>query len=56
MRNKDRLDNNKKIADKDNEYFNKAERYLYNKIAYSFNKTYEEVKNYVINKVKEIIN
>ena len=33
LRNKERLDKNKKIGDKDNTYFIKAETYLYNKFS-----------------------
>jgi len=48
LRNKERLDNNKKTTDKDNYYFNLAEKYLYEEFSIVLNKTYEETKNYVI--------
>lgn len=54
LRNKERIDNKKKMSDKDNIYFEKAERYLYNEIATVFNMSYEEAKNYVINTVKNL--
>lgn len=48
LRNKKRVDNGKKIGDKDNNYFQKAEKYLYNSLGISLNMSYEECKNYVI--------
>lgn len=33
LRNKDRIDNKKKISDKDNHYFELAEKYLYNEFS-----------------------
>jgi len=53
LRNKERLDNNKKTTDKDNYYFNLAENYLYNEFSVVLNLSYEETKEYVINKVTE---
>ncbi len=53
LRNKERLDNNKKTTDKDNYYFNLAENYLYNEFSVVLNLSYEETKEYVINKVSE---
>ncbi len=55
LRNKERLDNNKKIRDKDLQYFELAEKYLYNEFSIVLNLTYEETKNFVINKVLELI-
>lgn len=51
LRNKDRLDNKKKISDKDNHYFEIAEKYLYNEFRVVLKMDYDEVKNYVINQV-----
>lgn len=42
LRNKLRKDN-KKISEKDNEWFNKAEKLLYNELSISFDKTYDEI-------------
>lgn len=53
LRNKQRQENKRSVGEKDKEYFNKAEKYLYNEIAIVLNKTYDEAKEYVINKVKE---
>lgn len=54
LRNKERLDNNKKTTDKDNNYFKQAEKYLYTEFSVVMNISYEEAKEYVISKVKEI--
>ena len=52
--NKERLDNNKKISDIDDKYFNMAEKYLYKEFAIVLNMTYEDTKNYVIKMVDSI--
>lgn len=49
LRNKKRLDSGKKIGDKDDSYFQKAEKYLYSTLSVSLNMTYEECREYVIN-------
>ena len=54
LRNKDRLNHNKKIGDKDNNYFELAERYLYNEFSIVLGMDYEDTKQYVIDKVSEI--
>lgn len=54
LRNDNRLKNNKKISDKDNFYFDKAEKYLYNELSISLNMNYEEVKKYVFDTVSSI--
>ena len=54
IRNKDRLDNNKKTTDKDTYYFNLAEEYLYNEIATVLNISFDDAKEYVINKVSKL--
>jgi len=54
LRNKERIDNNKKIGDKDNNYFNLAEKYLYNEFSIILNMNYENTKNYVIDQVCKI--
>lgn len=53
-RNKERTDNKKKIGDKDNDYFNVAEKYLYNEISISLGLTYDEAKEYIIKEVEKI--
>ena len=54
LRNKKRLDNNKKIAEKDKSFFELAEEYLYNELSIVLEKTYEETKEFIINEVKKI--
>lgn len=54
LRNKERLDNNKKTTDKDNYYFNQAETYLYNEFSVVLGLTYEETKAYIIEKVEKL--
>ena len=54
LRNKERLDNNKKTTDKDNYYFNQAELYLYNEFSVVLNLTYDETKEYVLNVVNKL--
>ena len=54
LRNKERLDNNKKTTDKDNYYFNQAEAYLYNEFSVVLGLTYEETKAYLIDKVEKL--
>lgn len=56
LRNKERIDNNKKTTDKDNFYFNQAELYLYNEFSIVLGISYDEVKEYIISEVKKIIN
>lgn len=54
LRNKERLDNNKKTTDKDNYYFNQAELYLYNEFSVVLNLTYDETKEYILNEVNKL--
>ncbi len=56
LRNDTRLKNNKKLSEKDNIYFKQAEKYLYNEISVSLKISFEDTKNYIINRVVEIIN
>ena len=53
--NKDRLDNGKKVRDKDNYYFNLAEQYLYGEFSVVLGMSYDDTKNYVINEVSKLI-
>lgn len=55
MRNEDRRNSGKKIGDKDNNYFNKAEKMLYNEFSIALNMTYDEAKRYVESKVTELL-
>lgn len=47
LRNKDRVDAKRKIGQKDEEYFKKAERLLYTEFMIILNKSYDETKKYV---------
>ena len=53
LRNEDRLNNNRKISEKDSTYFKLAEKYLYNELSISLGMTVDEVKNYIIKVVNE---
>lgn len=55
LRNEERAKNKKKIGEKDNAYFEKAERMLYSEFSIALNMSYEETKEYVINKVAKSI-
>lgn len=54
LRNKERLDNNKKIGDKDDNYFKLAEKYLYTEFMIVLGMDYDETKKYVVEKVNNI--
>ena len=53
LRNKDRIDNKRKISDKDKTYFDLAEKYLYTEFAAVLNMSYDDTKTYVIKEVKK---
>lgn len=53
LRNQERVNTGKKVGDKDLTFFNQAETLLYNELAYSLGKTYEECKKYIINHLTE---
>jgi len=54
LRNKDRLDNKKRIGDKDNHYFELAEKYLYNEFSVVLNLNFDDTKQYVIDVVSSL--
>lgn len=54
LRNKECLDNNKKVGDKDNYYFDLAEKYLYTEFAYSLNISYDEASEYILKEVAKL--
>lgn len=56
LRNEKRISDGKKIGDKDSNYFEKAEKYLYNELAISLGMSYDECKDFVIDKVNELVN
>lgn len=49
LRNKERMDHNRKTSEKDTEYFNQAEKYLYNELAVALEMDIEETKDYIKN-------
>src|SRR5574344_735574 len=51
MRNKYRKDNGKKLGEKDSNYFELAEKALYDEIAVSLNKTFDDAKKFVIDTI-----
>ena len=53
LRNENRINNKKKISDKDDKYFNLAEKYLYNKLSISLNETIESIKEYIFKMVNK---
>lgn len=54
LRNKDRLEKNKKIAEKDKNYFELAEEYLYYELSIVLEKSFTETKDYIINQVTKL--
>ena len=52
LRNESRVNNKKKISEKDNNYFKLAEKYLYNELSVSLNMSVEEVKDYIFKSSK----
>lgn len=51
LRNENRINKKKRISEIDNTYFNLAEKYLYNELSISLNKSIEEIKEYIFEKV-----
>lgn len=56
LRNDARLLNNKRISEKDDFYFKKAEKILYNEFSIALGLTYDETKKYVIDRVTKLSN
>ena len=55
LRNKERLASKKKLSEKDTNYQEKAEKLLYNELSVVLNKTFDQVKEYIINKVEALV-
>ena len=53
LRNKERIDNGKKVTDKDQSFFEKAEKCLYNELSLSLGMSYLECKNFIIDVVSK---
>lgn len=56
LRNKERTDMGKKIGNKDDLYFKRAEQLLYNEFSIALNMNYDDTKKYVIDAVSAIEN
>lgn len=54
LRNDERLKTRKKVSEKDSSFFEKAEKSLYNELAISYNMSYENTRDYVINEMEKI--
>lgn len=55
LRNENRLNNHKKIGEKDDTYFKRAEKLLYNEMSVSLGLSYEETKKYVLSTVEDLV-
>ena len=53
LRNQIRILNNKRISEIDDEYYKRAEKYLYEEIGIVLNLSFENTKEYIINKLKK---
>ena len=53
LRNKERMDSKRKISDKDKNYFELAEKYLYTEFSIVLDMNIEDTKNYIINEVEK---
>lgn len=56
LRNKERLDNKKRLSYRESYYFELAEKYLYNELSLVFNMSLDETKKFVFNEVEKISN
>lgn len=54
LRNNDRLNSKRKISEKDENYFNTAEKILYGELAVALDMNIEDIKDYIIKRVNEI--
>ena len=53
LRNEDRVNNKRKISEKDDNYFNLAKKYLYSEFAVALDIPYDKVKEYVIDRINK---
>ncbi len=54
LRNQNRKNSKKKLSEKDEYYFNKAEKYLYTEFGIVLGMNYEDTKEYVISRVSKL--
>lgn len=52
-RNNKRVKDKKKKSDRDEKYFNQAEKYLYTELSVVLNKSYKEIKDYITELINE---
>lgn len=52
LRNKSRLENKKKLSEKDTNYLEKAEKLLYNEISVVLNLSFDATRDYIISRVE----
>ena len=55
LRNEMRSKNNRRPSEKDLNYFNQAEKYLYNELSISLNMSFDDTKNYIVTRVQELM-
>ncbi len=56
LRNFNRINNHKKISEKDDNYFNKAENLLCHELSISLGLSFDETKKYIKERVESLIN
>jgi len=56
LRNKDRIDNKRKISEKDDNYFNLAEKYLYSELSVSLGMEFIDFKDYIVERINKKCN
>ncbi len=55
IRNNNRILNKRKIGEKDDSYFKKAEKLLYDELSISYDMSYDEMKEYIVKKVENML-
>lgn len=55
IRNSNRILNKRKIGEKDDAYFKKAEKLLYDELSISYDMSYDEMKEYIVKKVENML-
>lgn len=55
IRNNNRILNKRKIGEKDDAYFKKAEKLLYDELSISYDMSYDEMKEYIVKKVENML-
>lgn len=55
LRNENRIENHKKISEKDDNYFNKAENLLYSELSISLGLSFDDTKDYIKRRVEQLV-